>query len=117
MEVFPLTCGCGFGIESPVYTDYRMVDGELRFPYCPRCGRIMSNRVQSVARPGDYEHISDSLAIHPDQISEHRKLFPHIEVLPDGRPKFTSPRQQELYANACGFDKKTQRNRRKGVRI
>lgn len=66
---------------------------------------------------GDYEHISDSLAIHPEQISEHRKLFPNIDVLPDGRPRFTSPKQQEKYAERCGFYKKRQKKKLKGKRI
>jgi len=58
----------------------------------------------------DYCHISDSLAIHPDQIPEHRKRFPNVEVLPDGRPKFNSVRQQQKYANACGFEKQPQKH-------
>jgi len=66
---------------------------------------------------GDYEHISDSLAINPDQISEHKRLFPNIDVLPDGRPRFTSSKQQERYAERCGFYKKKQKTKPKGKRI
>jgi len=85
---------------------------------CPQCGDEMRWDLSGIGiRAGDYRHVSHSLAIHPDQIPEHKKLFPHVEVQSDGCPVFTSPRQQEQYANACGFDKKSQKNRRKGVRI
>jgi hypothetical protein len=82
---------------------------------CTNCGGDMRWDLsgQSYAR-GDYEHISDSLAFHPDDIPAHRKLFPNVEVLPDGRPKFTSIRQQERYAEACGFTKQSQRRHNLG---
>lgn len=83
--------------------------------HCPECGEVMWWDLKNIGiRDGDYYHESDSLAIHPDQIPEHRKLFPGIGLTPDGRPCFTSPKQQERYANACDFDKKTQRNRSLG---
>lgn len=85
---------------------------------CPKCRADMRWDLHNIGiADGDYHHVSDSLAIHPDDIPEHRKLFPHIEVEPDGRPAFTSVRQQEKYANRCGFTKKSQRNRSRGKRI
>lgn len=86
--------------------------------HCPLCGKGMRWDLIGIGIPaGDYEHVSDSLAIHPEQIPEHRKLFPNVEVKPDGRPVFTSPKQQEKYAERCGFYKKPQRNRNRGRRI
>lgn len=87
--------------------------------YCPRCKEVMRWDINfnCPKASGAYEHVSDSLAIHPEQIPEHRKLFPNVEVLPDGRPKFTSVKQQEKYANRCGFTKKEQKIRKKGKRI
>ena len=94
---FDLLCkGCGYRIKDAKDSDYRLVEDQLRFPYCPTCGTIMYHATHGAN--GDYNHISDSLAIHPDDIPEHRERFPGVEVLPDGRPKFTSPRQQEKYA-------------------
>ena len=82
---------------------------------CPSCQLGMRWDLKGIGiRPGDYEHISDSLAIHPDDIPEHRKKFPGVDILPDGRPRFTSPKQQECYAHACGFDKKEQKRRSLG---
>ena len=49
---------------------------------------------------------SDSLAINPDQIPEHRRLFPDIPVDSGGRPGFTSHKQRERYIEVCGFEKK-----------
>lgn len=85
--------------------------------YCPECHKPMRWDLNFNAQSSSYEHVSDSLAIHPEQIPEHRKLFPDIEVLPDGRPRFTSAKRQEKYANRCGFDKKPQKIRKKGKRI
>jgi len=85
---------------------------------CSKCGLDMRWDLHNIGiADGDYYHVSDSLAIHPDLIPEHRKLFPSVEVKPDGRPVFTSVRQQEKYANRCGFEKKPQRNRKRGMRI
>jgi len=60
---------------------------------------------------------SDSLAINPDQIAEHRKLFPDIKVDPEGRPIFDNYRKHDDYLNKCGFVKQTQRIKPKGRRI
>jgi predicted RNA-binding Zn-ribbon protein involved in translation (DUF1610 family) len=63
---------------------------------------------------GDYEHTSDALAIHPDDIPAHRAKFPNVDILPDGRPKFNSVRQQQRYSEACGFTKRPQKIRSLG---
>lgn len=63
--------------------------------------------------PGDYHHVSDSLAINPDQISEHKQAFPDVDVLPDGRLEFNSFGSHDKYLTKTGFVKKTQKLRRK----
>lgn len=79
---------------------------------CPKCGQDMRWKLDGIGiAQGDYHHVSDSLAIHPDQAAEHRKAFPEVGVLPDGRLEFDSVRVQERYANTCGFEKKPQRIR------
>lgn len=83
-----------------------------------KCGADMRwDLTGNVSGGGGYEHISESLGIHPDQISEHRQKFPDIDVIPDGRLRFTSVRQQERYAHRCDFDKKRQKTKPKGIRI
>ena len=80
---------------------------------CPKCGADMAmNASVRLVRDGDYHHTSDSLAIHPDDIPVHRRLYPGIEVTPQGQPQFTSPKQQEAYAlKSAGCYKKEQKKR------
>lgn len=83
-----------------------------------KCGTDMRwDLTGNVGGCSDYEHISESLAIHPDQIPEHQQKFPGIDIISDGRLRFTSTKQQERYANKCGFDKKPQRIKKRGIRI
>jgi len=79
---------------------------------CPTCGDDMRMLAAVSGLRGDYRHVSDSLAFHPDDIPEHRKLYPDIEVTPEGQPVFTSPKQQERYAEqSAGCYKKPQRTK------
>lgn len=48
---------------------------------------------------------SDSLAISPEQVAEHRKKFPDVLIDAECRPGFTSHKQREKYLEACGFVK------------
>ena len=101
--------GCGYVVED---TNTKGVHK------CPECGFEMRwDLGGNVSGGGNYEHISESLAIHPDLIPEHRQKFPSVGTLPDGRLRFTSTKQQERYAERCGFYKKSQRIRKRGIRI
>ncbi len=53
--------------------------------------------------------VSQALAISPEQIEEHRKLFPGVEVLPDGCIKFDSYKQHDNYLKKAGFQKSPQK--------
>lgn len=61
--------------------------------------------------------VSDSLAVNPDQINEHKKEFPDIEITPAGQPIFTNFKQHDGYLKKTGFRKVPQRIRRKGTKI
>ncbi len=77
---------------------------------CPKCGEEMRWDLRGIGiAQGDYNHVSDSLAIDPSQIPEHRANFPDVDVLPDGRPHFTSVKQQSKYLEKCGFHKHPQK--------
>lgn len=79
---------------------------------CPTCGQDMRWDLTGIGiAQGDYHHISESLAIHPDQTAEHREMFPQVGVLPDGRLEFDSVRVQQRYAEKCGFHKKPRRSK------
>ena len=57
--------------------------------------------------------VSNSLAMNPNQIAEHRKLFPNIKVHPDGRPEFTNFKDHDDYLKKTGFKKNKQKVRHK----
>lgn len=63
---------------------------------------------------GSYEHISESLAVSPSQIKEHHEQFPDVDVLPDGRIRFTSYKQHDKYLKKTGFRKISQKLKRLG---
>ena len=85
--------------------------------YCPECGADMQWDCGGGIAEGDYSHTSASLAINPCQEKAHRKLFPGIDVLPDGQIRFDSVKQQSDYCDKTGFTKMTQKVHNKGVRI
>lgn len=53
--------------------------------------------------------ISDSLAVNPNQVEEHRRLFPDVKILDDGRPVFEDYKTHDAYLEKTGFVKKRQR--------
>jgi hypothetical protein len=84
---------------------------------CKECGEDMRWLCGGGIRPGDYTHISESLAINPSQTKAHRKLFPGVDVLPDGRLGFNSVQQQSKYCQQTGFEKMPQKIKKHGKRI
>ena len=84
---------------------------------CLKCGADMRWRCGGGIREGDYSHTSSSLAINPCQMKAHRKLFPGIDVLPDGQIHFDSVKKQSDYLKKTGFVKVPQKIRKKGVKI
>ena len=83
-------------------------------PKCPKCGKGMERdfslrRGRQTSTSYGSGVISDSLAISPDQIEEHHKLFPGVDVLPDGRIKFDNYKQHDNYLKQTGFRKLPQK--------
>jgi hypothetical protein len=60
---------------------------------------------------------SQSLAISPSQIAEHRRLFPNVKVRHDGCLGFDSVKDREKYCEATGFEKKPGKPRRIGKKL
>ena len=56
---------------------------------------------------------SDSLAISPTQVAEHKRLFPNIEIDSEGRPVFDNYKDHDAYLEATGFAKSPQKIRHK----
>ncbi|GAH08477.1 unnamed protein product [marine sediment metagenome] len=85
---------------------------------CPKCGgKIVKANVRgSVFHAGNKDYkkplVSDSLAIHPSQITEHKKVFPDVEVTPEGQPVFTNYKQHQKYLDKAGFVKQPQKTKK-----
>lgn len=56
--------------------------------------------------------VSQSLAMHPEQIAEHRERFPKIEVQADGCPVFHNTNEHSKYLKEIGWKKQPQRRKR-----
>ncbi len=90
---------------------------------CPKCGEEMGRvfsprRERQTSRSYGSGVISQAMAISPDQIEEHQKLFPGVDVLSDGCIKFDNYQQHDKYLKETGFHKQPQRLRGLGkVRI
>lgn len=82
-----------------------------------RCGadmhRVFSFHAVSKGRNYSKAIVSDSLAMNPEQIPEHRRLFPDIVVTPDGRPVFDNYKKHDEYLEKINMRKKPQKIRRK----
>lgn len=61
--------------------------------------------------------VSDSLAILPEQIPEHRRMFPNIEVTSEGQPVFDNYADHNKYLETCGFEKVPQKKKKRGKKI
>lgn len=61
--------------------------------------------------------VSDSMAMNPDQIPEHKRLHPDIKVTPEGQPVFDNFADHEKYMKKCNIEKMPQKVRKKGKRI
>jgi hypothetical protein len=61
--------------------------------------------------------VSDSLAINPEQIPEHKKTFPDIKVTPEGQPVFDNYSDHEKYLKKCNIEKVPQKKKKRGRKI
>jgi len=115
MPLYDFKCSCG-NVDSIVAP---MKDAPVGLQ-CKKCNAIMY-RIYKLAgiRNKEYSHPlhSDSLAISPNQIEEHKRLFPNVEIDNEGRPVFHNFREHDDYLKKTGFVKNPQRTRPRGLRI
>lgn len=73
------------------------------------------------ANVGDREYrrpiVSQSLAVGPHQVAEHRRQFPDIEITDEGCPVFRSYRQHDAYLKKIGAVKRPQKIRNRGRKL
>lgn len=87
-------------------------------PICDCRGELMTRDYASErANIGDREYrspiVSDSLAVSPAQITEHKRHFPDIEMTPEGQLVFRSYRQHDDYLKKIGATKNRQKIRKR----
>ena len=100
--------------------ELRMSMHEAHEWHCKKCDKPMIRDYRTdlptqTATGREYSKpiISDSLAIHPDQAAEHRKLFPDVPLADGVRPVFTNHDTHQKYLDKVGFVKQPQRVRHK----
>jgi len=91
---------------------------------CSICGLILDRNFQAenvlvgAGRRSYHKPIvSDSMAVAPTQVAEHRRLFPDVKILNDGRPVFDNFSDHEKYLKKCNIEKMPQKKRKRGKRI
>jgi len=92
--------------------------------FCNHCGSDKTFRLLSAVHVGNKEYgspiVSQSLAMNPNQIGEHNRMFPDVKVTEEGCPIFTSYKQHDDYLQKTGFSKqpgKKNRRSRAGVTV
>jgi len=92
--------------------------------WCPRCGFILRRDFKNEGvlvgagrRSYHKPIVSDSMAVAPNQVAEHRKLFPDVKMLDDGRPVFDNFSDHEAYMKKCNVEKVPQKTKKRGKRI
>lgn len=89
---------------------------------CDVCGvKMRRDYAAQKTNAGNKEYgktkYSDSLAISPSQVEEHRRMFPDIPIDNQCRPGFDNYQQHDKYLEKCGFEKVPQRRKPRGRRI
>ncbi len=115
-------CGNEFEVELDIDYDWSGVT-MVYTANCMFCGGSLSAGFipRKSFNVGDKMYLhpihSDSMAIHPEQATEHRRLFPGIKLDNEYRPVFESVKQHDKYLNDCGCVKLPQKIRAKGKRV
>ena len=103
-------CGC----REEIICSAKEIRHKEKSVKCKICGTTMLRIFNfNTGSHGDYTHVSESLAIAPSQIKEHREKFPNVDVFSDGRLRFNTYRDHDSYLKKTGFFKHTQKIKRK----
>ena len=116
MPIYCFNCECGKNIEV-----VRPMRKALDAQKCV-CGKTMFRNLPAENKNisgTPYLHTihSDSLAIAPSQIEEHKRLFPNIELDGDCRPIFNNFKDHDAYLKKTGFVKAPKKVKPKGKRL
>lgn len=109
--------------DGCIRTGMEEVNGTSGGMICPKCSALLSyletytftteGHIQTMGTPYSNPIHSDALGLMPDQVAEHRRLFPYIEIDNENRPVFTNKADHEKYMDKCGIVNNPSHNRPK----
>lgn len=92
---------------NKVFEAFRRMSEALDTYRCPDCGKGCSRAYWaefSFTQGGDpVEQYSEAAGVHPSQIEECKRRFPHHDFLPDGRMIFRGQRHKDRCLKDLGF--------------
>jgi hypothetical protein len=118
MPMYTYKCECSAFPEDVIKPMSQALDPA----YCALCNRQMHRDYQidlPHASGGRYSSpiVSDSLAVSIDQIAEHKRAFPDIQITKEGQPVLEDYKQHQNYLDKCGFAKMPKKQRVRGKKI
>jgi hypothetical protein len=104
---------CGITAE-----DFRLPQNASKPLLCINCGTEMrrdfgAEKVNAGNKEYGKPLHSDSLAISPEQVTEHQRLFPDVKIDSQCRPVFENYKQHDNYLKKTGFVKEPQKRRKR----
>lgn len=119
-----MPCYCYICSECDYTTEvFRSIESRNDELICSECNNVMKRDIRAeTVNTGNKTYNSrpihsDSLAIMPSQVAEHRRMFPDIKLDKECRPVFDNFKQHDNYLKKIGAVKEPQRIKRKGKRI
>lgn len=102
MPFYSYKCDAGH-----VHDLYRKIDQRMEPATCPVCHSPSTRHIagEHVNAQNDFTNpvYSEALGVHPSQIGEARKKFPHHEFTSDGRMVIRSTQERERIRQDLGF--------------
>ncbi len=102
MPLYAFKCSCGKTEE--VFRPMSKSDDPCP---CPACGAVMARDIvteHGSSRNADApEYLSEALGVHPNQIAEARRMFPHHEFASDGRMIIRNYKHRQRVMKDLGF--------------
>lgn len=103
MPIYTYRCQCGVAFDEPSSIGARDTPRA-----CPKCGQLAGRDAVASMHPHtdtgyQVEMLSDALGIHPDQIPESKRRFPHHDFAPDGRMRIRSHQEFKRVLKDLGY--------------
>lgn len=70
---------------------------------CPSCGGSTHRLVKESHNAEAPDLYSEAVGVHPSQIADAQKMFPHHRFAPDGRMIFSSQKEKDRVLRDLGY--------------